>query len=68
MSWKELIKILTKHWALVKKWKWSHFKVRFNNKNSIIPVYGGKNLPIWLLKAIFNQLDIDKDVDIFKDF
>jgi len=66
MSWKNLIKILLKHWAIVKKWKWSHYKVKMNNRNTIIPVHSNSDITKWLLYAILKQLDILDKIDRFK--
>ena len=52
------MKILIKFWAEVKNWKWNHFKVRINWKNSVIPIHSNKILGKWLLLSILKQLDI----------
>ena len=52
------MKILIKFWAEVKTWKWSHFKVRFNWKSTVVPIHSNKLLWKWLLLSILKQLDI----------
>ena len=71
IAWKELIKILIKFWAEVKWWKWSHFKVKIDWKNSIIPVHSNKVLWKGLLLSVLKQLDIldnekYKDTELYK--
>ena len=65
------MKILIKFWAEVKSWKWSHFKVRIDGKNSVIPIHSNKTLWKGLLLSILKQLDIidnEKyiDTDLYK--
>ncbi len=52
------MKILIKFWAEVKVWKWSHFKVKINGKNSVIPIHSNRVLWKGLLLSILKQLDI----------
>ncbi len=52
------MKILINFWAEVKTWKWSHFKVRIDWKNSVIPIHSNKTLWKGLLLSILKQLNI----------
>ena len=59
ISWKKLIEILLKNWAIIKPWKWSHVKIDLNWKKTIIPFHWNKDIWRWLFSAIEKQLDIN---------
>ena len=60
ISWKELIRILEKHWYIKLKQKWSHAQLKYwNNIPITIPCL--KELKEWL----FNHLLIDIAQDLW---
>jgi len=59
ISAKNLIKILSKYWAKEIRQKWSHLFIEYNWNKTIIPIHWNKDLWKWLLKQIFDDLDIE---------
>jgi len=61
ISWKKLIKILSKFFDVKIIWqKWSHIKIKVNNRKTIIPNH--KELAYGTYKWILEQLDIDEEI------
>lgn len=62
ISWKKFLKVLKKFWDVkIISQKWSHIKIKFDNKITIVPNH--KELAYWTFHNILKQLQIDE-----KDF
>ena len=58
ISWKKLLKYLTKNWAKIIRQKWSHCFIKYNSKYTVIPLHSNEDLPKWTIRKIMKDLNL----------